>query len=71
MREVAIIGVGAHATGQFTEKPLKDADKAVRAPWIAFLYYFWTVNGTENCVFSHINFSTPPPDAPFAMAIVN
>ncbi|MGO9400448.1 MAG: thiolase C-terminal domain-containing protein [Xanthobacteraceae bacterium] len=24
MREVAIIGVGAHATGQFTEKPLKD-----------------------------------------------
>ena len=24
MRDVAIIGVGAHATGQFTEKPLKD-----------------------------------------------
>lgn len=24
MREVAIIGVGAHATGQFTEKLLKD-----------------------------------------------
>jgi acetyl-CoA acyltransferase len=24
MREVAIIGVGAHATGQFTDKPLKD-----------------------------------------------
>src|SRR6202049_1942932 len=24
MREVAIIGVGAHPTGQFTEKPLKD-----------------------------------------------
>jgi hypothetical protein len=24
MREVAIIGVGAHATGQFTEKPLKE-----------------------------------------------
>ena len=24
MREVVIIGVGAHATGQFTEKPLKD-----------------------------------------------
>ena len=24
MREVAIIGVGAHATGQFTDKPLKE-----------------------------------------------
>jgi len=31
MREVAIIGVGAHATGQFSDKPLKDiAYPAVR-----------------------------------------
>ncbi|MGB7099255.1 MAG: thiolase family protein [Xanthobacteraceae bacterium] len=33
MREVAIIGVGAHATGQFTEKPLKDI--AYPAVWNA------------------------------------
>ncbi len=33
MREVAIIGVGAHATGQFTEKPLKDI--AYPAVWDA------------------------------------
>src|SRR5262245_64868632 len=31
MREVAIIGVGAHATGQFTEKPLKEL--AYTAVW--------------------------------------
>jgi acetyl-CoA acyltransferase len=33
MRDVAIIGVGAHATGQFTEKPLKDI--AYPAVWNA------------------------------------
>jgi acetyl-CoA acyltransferase len=33
MREVVIIGVGAHATGQFTEKPLKDI--AYPAVWNA------------------------------------
>jgi len=31
MREVAIIGVGAHATGQFTEKPMKEL--AYTAVW--------------------------------------
>src|SRR5207244_653963 len=31
MREVAIIGVGTHATGQFTEKPLKEL--AYTAVW--------------------------------------
>ena len=31
MREVAIIGVGAHATGQFTEKPMKEM--AYTAVW--------------------------------------
>jgi acetyl-CoA acyltransferase len=33
MREVVIVGVGAHATGQFTEKPLKDI--AYPAVWSA------------------------------------
>jgi acetyl-CoA acyltransferase len=33
MREVVIVGVGAHATGQFTEKPLKDI--AYPAVWNA------------------------------------
>jgi acetyl-CoA acetyltransferase len=33
MREVAIIGVGAHPTGQFTDKPLKDL--AYEAVWAA------------------------------------
>ena len=33
--------------------------------------YFLTVNGSENPVFSHIIFSTPPPDGFGSMAIVN
>ena len=33
--------------------------------------YFLTVNGTENWVFSHFSFSTPPPESFFSMTMVN
>ena len=33
--------------------------------------YFFTVNGTENCVLSHISLITPPPSGFLATAIVN
>ena len=33
--------------------------------------YFWTVNGTENWVFSHMIFSTPPPAGLFSTASVS
>jgi hypothetical protein len=29
--------------------------------------YCWAVNATENCVFSHIIFSAPPPEGFFSM----
>ena len=35
------------------------------------LDYFLRVKGTENCVFSHINFNTPPPAGFCTMSIVN
>src|SRR5665213_1311631 len=33
--------------------------------------YFWTVNGTENCVFSHIILMIPPPPLFFSTDMVN
>ena len=49
------------------KKPVKYG----QIPRLVSTRYFLTVNGTENWVFSHIIFSTPPPDGFGSMAIVN
>ena len=52
-------------------RPHCGAAMEIRRQRAAFRPHFFTVNGTEYCVFSHIILSTPPPLASGSIAIVN